>query len=34
MDKTFAELPAEVKNGMSHRAHALAALRRSLEEEG
>ena len=34
MDKTFAELPAEVKNGMSHRAHALAALRRALEEEG
>ena len=34
MDKTFAELPAEVKNGMSHRAHALTALRRSLEEEG
>ena len=34
MDKTFAELSAEVKNGMSHRAHALAALRRALEEEG
>lgn len=34
MDKTFAELPAEVKNRMSHRAHALEALRRALEEEG
>ena len=33
MDKTFAELPGEVKNGMSHRARALAALRKALEEE-
>ncbi len=30
-DATFGELPAEVKNGISHRARALAALRVWLE---
>lgn len=29
-DKTFAELPAEVKNSISHRARAMEALRRIL----
>lgn len=29
-DKTFAELPAEVKNSISHRARAMQALRRIL----
>ncbi len=29
-DKTFAELPAEVKNGMSHRAKALELLKQQL----
>ena len=30
-DKTFGELPAEVKNGISHRARALAALVKTLK---
>lgn len=30
-DRTFGELPPEMKNGLSHRARALAALRRELE---
>ena len=30
-DKTFGELPAEVKNGISHRARALQALVESLK---
>ena len=29
-DKTFGELPAEVKNGISHRSRALAALVKTL----
>lgn len=29
-DRTFAELPAEIKNVISHRAHALAAMREFL----
>jgi XTP/dITP diphosphohydrolase len=33
MTRTFAELPAEVKNAISHRARALDLLRRALEEE-
>ena len=33
MDKTFAELPAEVKNRMSHRAKALELLKEKLAEE-
>ena len=32
MDKTFAELPAEIKNGMSHRAKALELLKEKLRE--
>ena len=32
--KTFGEIPAEVKNRISHRALALAALREKLEEMG
>lgn len=32
-DKTFGELPAEVKNGISHRARALQALVRILRNE-
>ena len=32
-DKTFAELPAEVKNQISHRARALAELKRILKTE-
>lgn len=32
-DKTFAELPAEVKNQISHRARALAELKRKLKTE-
>lgn len=31
-DKTFGELPAELKNRISHRANALAALRDKLEK--
>ena len=31
-DKTFGELPAELKNRISHRANALAALRDKLEQ--
>lgn len=31
-DKTFGELPAEVKNGISHRARALQALVKALHE--
>jgi XTP/dITP diphosphohydrolase len=30
-DKTFGELPAEIKNGISHRARALAALVKTLK---
>ena len=30
-DKTFGELPAEIKNGISHRARALAALVKELK---
>ena len=30
-DKTFAELPAEVKNSISHRARALEALVKSIQ---
>lgn len=30
-DKTFGELPAEVKNGISHRSRALAALVKALK---
>jgi XTP/dITP diphosphohydrolase len=30
-DRTFAEIPADQKNRMSHRARALAALRPMLE---
>lgn len=30
-DKTFGELPAEVKNGISHRARALQALVKALK---
>ncbi|MDR2088142.1 MAG: RdgB/HAM1 family non-canonical purine NTP pyrophosphatase [Clostridiales Family XIII bacterium] len=33
-EKTFAELSAEEKNGISHRARALAALREILSESG
>ena len=32
-DKTFGELPAEVKNGISHRARALQALVNTLKNE-
>ena len=31
-DKTFGELPAEVKNRISHRAKAIAALRKALPD--
>jgi inosine/xanthosine triphosphate pyrophosphatase family protein len=31
MDKTFAELSAEEKNRLSHRARAVMACRRALE---
>jgi XTP/dITP diphosphohydrolase len=31
-DKTFGELPAEIKNNISHRARALEALVRILHE--
>jgi XTP/dITP diphosphohydrolase len=30
-DRTFGELPAAVKHGLSHRARAIAALRARLE---
>lgn len=33
MTQTFAELPAEVKNAISHRARALDALKKTLAEE-
>lgn len=33
-DRTFGELPPEVKNGLSHRGRALAALLRELEAAG
>ena len=33
-DKTFGELPAEVKNGISHRARALPALVKVLKNSG
>ena len=32
-DKTFGELPAEIKNGISHRARALQALVKELKSE-
>jgi XTP/dITP diphosphohydrolase len=31
LDRTAAELPAEIKNGLSHRARAVAELRRQLD---
>jgi len=31
-DKTFAQLPAEVKNTISHRANAMAKLKAKLEQ--
>ncbi|MDO4486740.1 MAG: RdgB/HAM1 family non-canonical purine NTP pyrophosphatase [Bacillota bacterium] len=33
-DKTFGQIEPEIKNSMSHRANALKALRKKLEERG
>ena len=33
-DRTFGELSGEIKNRISHRAKALAALRKKLDEIG